>query len=98
MTTLTPEQRIQAYEYAKERQQEIGIDYIANGVCHNLDDWYMIFKVTLTFNLSYLEAEFPEFFLQKPEILSGNGYWFSTRAERIAALDRAIELTKTKLP
>lgn len=96
MTTLTPQQRIEAYEYAKKCQLSYIEDYLEDGVCYDLSEWC---KKELGYTISVLDI--PQFFLellaQKPEVLPGGGFWFTTRTKRIAALERAIELTKKSI-
>ena len=86
--TLTPQQRLAAYEWAKER---VGS---RRGVCLILGDWY---DKNHTDPCGFVEERFPEFWAQRPE--GAVLFWwplFDT-ASRLAALDRAIELVKEKL-
>lgn len=93
MTTLTPQQRIQAYEYALNKQQEYDNDFLEDGVCYDLQ-----FHLNEDVAICEIHNYFPEFLAQKPKNMPGiGGFWFTTRAERIAALEAAIELTKKSL-
>lgn len=86
--TLTPQQRLQAYEWAKGRVNS------RRGVCSIFHEWYFMYNP-----FCYLRTKdvFPEFWAQRPE--GAVFYWWplSDTTSRLAALDRAIELVKAQL-
>ena len=88
---LTPQQRLAAYEYAHILNMKSGQ---SSFVCVTLSHYC---RRTISNRLYSVENDFPEFYAQKPSHLDYNDVWFSginRNAERIAALEAAITLTK----
>ena len=90
--TLTQQQRLEAYEWAK--YCPCPWPY----VCLNLMDWLNDNKIRCS-DMTILMRLFPEFAAQRPKYKRIGSPWWEEgdTASRIAALDRAIELVKKKL-
>ena len=90
---FTKEQRLEAYQFAKEIQEK---DYGAdpeNGVCFWLRDWLDNRGCSVVWCIGIAKI-FPEFFQQKPEDKRIGEYWWNNPLDRIEALSRAILLIK----
>ena len=89
--TLTPQQRLEAYKYSKNCLLKPANRSI--GVCSLLEEYLAI---VLDIYPDDLLNYFPEFVAQKPKVVKGI-YWWNSFNQRLAALDRAIELVKEKI-
>lgn len=88
-TTLTREQRIEAYTYALFY---LLAEETKRGVCVILYDWEMLeFGEVLFMNDLGVRRYYPEFAAQKPSNKKYGDIWFDTQDDRITALCRAIE-------
>lgn len=86
---FTPEQRIEAYEYASDNLA-LGRNYI----CNELIRW--VRKYTMEKEVDFA-ADFPEFWAQRPK--DASYAWWPTnnesyRQQRIGVLNKAIALAK----
>ena len=89
---LTPQQRLEAYEWALRRLRNMKRGQ-SSFVCMLLDS----FCRSISASLYSIKTNFPEFYAQKPSHLDHGDVWFSginRTADRIAALEAAITLTK----
>ena len=96
--TLTPQQRLEAYEWAREEIQQYSVHSYRIGVCGRLQMWLFHENIPIPLEPNLL---FHEFARQKPLEIADELYWWPRNKngfiQRLAALDRAIELVKEKI-
>lgn len=75
MTPLTPEQRLEAYEYAENHFESTEYDETMGGLCGLLNS-YAISNYYHAWVDHKLFELFPEFAIRKPRYKSFDVYWF----------------------
>ena len=98
MQTLTPKERLTAYELALTDYQN-GIGKEEDSLFDNALDAGLCFYFTHVQGIDVdgrMEEVLPELYLQKPNPTPDYGYWFEwdELTPRIECLKKAIELTK----